>query len=239
MNGLIFCFLLGAILCGVILGWRIRQLKLRQSRMIDASLAEAAENRLNHQLMELRERVERHTEELEQERNLHDANIQQIRSDSEQRFYDLVNHGTTIRSRAIENCDSLNGAINQLLDLARTFERWHADMNMLVTHNKLMHRKNDEFALIVRQMIIVALNASVEAARAGQNGSGFAVIANEIRSLASRAEILSRDYRSGLYENDLITTTTFQDLQAGGKMIMAAIAGLSQSNGKTREMLSV
>jgi hypothetical protein len=56
--------------------------------------------------------------------------------------------------------------------------------------------------------------------------------------LASRAEKLSNDYRNNLYENDLITTTTFQDLQAGGKMIIGSVTSLGLTNKKTQETLS-
>ena len=58
-----------------------------------------------------------------------------------------------------------------------------------------------------------------------------------MRNLASRAEKLSSNYRARLYENDLITTTTFQGLQAGGKMIMGSVIGIDLINKKTREAL--
>jgi hypothetical protein len=47
-----------------------------------------------------------------------------------------------------------------------------------------------------------------------------------VRTLAFRSESLSKDYSNSLYKNDLTTTSTFQDIQAGGKMIMAAISGI-------------
>jgi len=108
---------------------------------------------------------------------------------------------------------------------------------MLIRHNSEMHALNDDFAMIVRQMVIVTLNASIEAARAGEHGRGFAVVASEMRNLATRAEKLSNDYRARLYENDLITTTTFQGLQAGGKMIMGSVIGLDLINKKTQQAL--
>lgn len=63
------------------------------------------------------------------------------------------------------------------------------------------------------------------------------MVAAEVKELAQRAERLSKDYRSSLYENDLITTSTFQDLQAGGKMIVGAVIGLDLLNQNTRKVL--
>ena len=60
-----------------------------------------------------------------------------------------------------------------------------------------------------------------------------------MRVLAGRAEKLSKDYRNNLYKNDLITTTTFQDLQAGGKMIVGAVMELQTLNNKTKQALVV
>lgn len=141
----------------------------------------------------------------------------------------------TLKNHALEGADRLGGTIDKLLGLIETFERWNDELNQLLQHNREMHSKNDEFAQIVNQVIIVALNASIEAARAGDQGRGFAVVAAEVRDLATRADKLSKDYRSNLYKNDLITGATFQDLQAGGKMIMGALNELRLLNGKTRQ----
>lgn len=138
---------------------------------------------------------------------------------------------------AMGHSQTLAKALAELQGISKTFERWHADMSKLVAHNKDMHEKNDEFARIVRQMVIVALNASIEAARAGNAGRGFAVVANEMRALSVSAETLSRHYRDNLYKNDLIATTTFQDMQAGGKMVINAAMGLELTNRKIQAAL--
>jgi chromosome segregation ATPase len=114
----------------------------------------------------------------------------------------------------------------RLKGLAGTFERWHEQMISLMTQNQDMHAKNRELSSIVRHVVIVSLNASIEAARAGTAGRGFAVVASEVRSLAARSEELSKSYRDSLHRNDLTTTATFQDIQAGGKMITASLSSV-------------
>ncbi|RKP46478.1 methyl-accepting chemotaxis protein [Trinickia fusca] len=117
----------------------------------------------------------------------------------------------------------------RLKQFSATFERWHEQMISLMSQNQDMHRKNHELARIVNHVLMVSLNASIEAARAGAAGRGFSIVAGEVRALATRSQELSKSYRDSLDRNDLVTTATFQDIQAGGKMITAALASVEAS----------
>lgn len=122
----------------------------------------------------------------------------------------------------------------QLKNIAVAFERWHQDMISLSQQNREMHSQGDDLTSIVRQLIMLSLNAAIEAARAGDAARGFVVVAAEVRSLALRAQGLSQDLSKSLHKNDLSATATFQDIQAGGKMMMAAISGLESKLGQLR-----
>ncbi len=166
-----------------------------------------------------------------------DQALQRLPDELQALQFDAQARTRTLVDGAMAHSNTLSASLTELQGISKTFERWHADMSQLVAHNKDMHQKNDEFARIVSQMVIVALNASIEAARAGVAGQGFAVVANEMRTLSVRAEALSKHYRDNLYKNDLIATTVFQDMQAGGKMVINAAIGLELTNRKVQAAL--
>jgi methyl-accepting chemotaxis protein len=120
----------------------------------------------------------------------------------------------------------LASEVGELKNLAIAFERWHQDMIALTAQNRSMQSTGEELEQIARNLIMVALNAAIEAARSGQSARGFVVVAAEVRSLALRAQNLSKSLSNDLHASTLITTATFQDIQAGGKMMMAAVSGL-------------
>ncbi len=85
---------------------------------------------------------------------------------------------------------------------------------------------------------MLALNAAIEAARAGEHGRGFAVVADGVRALALNSAEVARQYQQNLDKNDLITTTTFQDMQASGNLIRTAVFGLRTTADKIQATMA-
>jgi methyl-accepting chemotaxis protein len=239
MLGAISLFILG-LLVGVTLAY---VLMIRSSeRSVIAARNDATREMQAHMfesISQLQDELEQLRAQAEEERAQFDGLIQQERRDHESALQRATTSTQSVSGYALQGCDALGRTIDKLLGLIGTFERWTDELNQLLRHNREMHVRNDELAQIVHQVIMVALNASIEAARAAEYGRGFSIVAAEVRELAIRAGRLSKDYRDNLYKNDLISSSTFQDLQAGGKMIAGALNELRLLNSKTRQSVSV
>ena len=129
----------------------------------------------------------------------------------------------------LRRTDELSRDLAHLKTLAVAFERWHEDMIYLTARSREMNVQGDDLATIARQLIMVSINAAIEAARAGDIARGFVVVAAEVKSQATLMQALSADMGKNLHKSELVTTTTFQDIQSGGKAMMAAISGLEST----------
>jgi methyl-accepting chemotaxis protein len=198
-------------------------------------------------ILTLEQANERHAEALEQaerEQQKLESSIIQLHEDLSRQL-DTADKDRTALAAVIEDKEEwleqarrIAAEASRLKSLAATFERWHEQMISLMKQNEDMHAKNHELSSIVKHVVIVSLNASIEAARAGTAGRGFAVVASEVRALAARSEELSRSYRDSLDRNDLTTTATFQDIQAGGKMITASLGSVEMLADRFQSRLS-
>lgn len=121
-------------------------------------------------------------------------------SDAMRSTDDQATQGLEIVHRTISNSENLN---QQIIEASSMVERLAQDTDNVA--NIL-----DVISTIAEQTNLLALNAAIEAARAGEQGRGFAVVADEVRALASKTADATTEIREVLerLENTASETVT-------------------------------
>lgn len=134
-------------------------------------------------------------------------------AEAAQRADDETTNGKNVVSQAIEAIDLLATEVDQAANVIHRLEHDSDEIGAVL----------DVIRGIAEQTNLLALNAAIEAARAGEQGRGFAVVADEVRTLAQRTQQSTQEIQNMI-----------ERLQAGAQDAVKAM-----EQGRTRAQAGV
>lgn len=125
----------------------------------------------------------------------------------------VAKNGEETVELAVKQMDFINESVTQL----------SATITMLGTRTQTIDEIVQVITSIAEQTNLLALNAAIEAARAGEHGKGFAVVADEVKKLAEQSQSSAKEITQLINEIHVGTNDAVKAMNVGIKDVNVGI----------------
>lgn len=116
---------------------------------------------------------------------------------------------------ATEGGEIILATINEMTKIAASVNECSEIVRTLATHSEQISGIVGVIKDVAEQTNLLALNAAIEAARAGEQGRGFAVVADEVRKLAERTSLSTVEISTVIGKIQLGITSASESMRSG------------------------
>ena len=145
---------------------------------------------------------------------------------------------TKVNDQTIEGKSILAQSVNHIQQLSESVKNAVAVIEKLSVNSANIASVLDVIRSIAEQTNLLALNAAIEAARAGEQGRGFAVVADEVRTLASRTETSTQDIQRMIEELQRGVNDAVKSIESGATLTTSTVTLASQTQDALDEILN-
>lgn len=151
---------------------------------------------------------------------------------------DAASAATEASSTAVQGTHTVNDSIVRIEQVASAIESTAEVIRQLGDDSRNIGMVLEVIRGIAEQTNLLALNAAIEAARAGEQGRGFAVVADEVRTLAKRTQDSTAQINSIISELQQRTEQAGSTMQQSQALMQATVDSAREAGASISEISS-